>query len=131
VLFCNRDEARAWLAHHRPGEEPADPAGLARRLVAAGAAVVVLTDGPDGVTVADADGVHAVAAVPARPVDVTGAGDALVAGTLAGLLEGLAPGRAVARGTLVAALTVESGRTVRPDLAAALRAAREQGRGTP
>jgi pseudouridine kinase len=48
----------------------------------------------------------------ATPVDVTGAGDALIAGTLFGLLAGERLADAVRTGTLVARLTIESPATV-------------------
>jgi len=122
LLFCNADEARALLAGTADTRQD-DAAELAGALVAAGAAAVVLTRGPQGALLAHDGQVLPVPAVPADVVDVTGAGDALVAGTLAGLATGLTPAAAVARGTLVAALTVADRRTVRADLAAALAAA--------
>jgi pseudouridine kinase len=85
LLSCNRDEARAWLGEHGRPVTGSD-AELAARLQAAGAAAVLLTRGADGVVVADPDGVQELPAVPAEVVDVTGAGDALVAGTLAALI---------------------------------------------
>jgi pseudouridine kinase len=119
ALFCNRDEAAAWLSQHGD-PDGGDPDGgdrkLAVRLRAAGAAGVVLTRGMAGLVVADADDVREVPAVPAAPVDVTGAGDALVGGTLAALLAGRELAEAAAFGALVAALTLESEHTVRPDL---------------
>lgn len=81
---------------------------------------MVLTRGREGVLVADGRGVCAVPAVPAQVVDVTGAGDALVAGTLLALLAGRSPAEAVGLGTVVAALTVQSEHSVRPDLSARL-----------
>ena len=121
LLFCNQDEARAVLAAGPVpgGARPVD-AALARGLRAAGAGRVVLTRGAQGVLLADDRGEREIAAVPARVVDVTGAGDALVAGTLSGLLDGQVLDGAVALGTLVAALTVASGHSVRPDLSAQL-----------
>jgi pseudouridine kinase len=80
----------------------------------------VLTRGAAGVLLADADGVREVPAVPARVRDVTGAGDALVAGVLAGLAAGEGLTRAAAVGTLVAAHTVRSEGSVCPDLSAGL-----------
>jgi pseudouridine kinase len=53
-------------------------------------------------------------------LDVTGAGDALVAAFCHGLLTGLAPAAAAALGHRAAALTVADPRTVRPDLATLL-----------
>jgi pseudouridine kinase len=149
VLFCNRDEAAAYLAGPGGGPWRAGPGGgpwragpgggpwragsdasdaaLALALRAAGAAGVVLTRGVGGVLVTDRDGQHQVAALPAVTVDVTGAGDALVAGTLTGLLAGQPLRQAAELGTAAAALTVESEHTVRPDLSAAL-VARAAGR---
>jgi pseudouridine kinase len=127
VLFCNRDEATAYLAGIGTGPRSAgsdasdaSDAALAIALRTAGAAGVVLSRGPGGVLVADAAGQRPVAALPAATVDVTGAGDALVAGTLAALLAGQPLARAAETGTAAAALTVESEHTVRPDMSAAL-----------
>jgi pseudouridine kinase len=76
----------------------------------------VLTGGAGRVAVVDAGGGYEVPTTPATPIDETGAGDALVAGTLAATLAGRPLAEAVAAGTVVAALTVESEHTVRPDL---------------
>ena len=62
-------------------------------------------------------------AVPAEVADVTGAGDALTAGFVHGLLSGADPAEAARHGHLAAALTVASGHTVRPDLGVAFAAA--------
>jgi pseudouridine kinase len=115
LLFCNAAEARALLDRAGAGSS-GDVLCLAERLQAAGAAGVVLTDGDGRVAVADAGGAQEVLTTPATPVDETGAGDALVAGTLAATLAGRPLAEAVGTGTAVAALTVESECTVRPDL---------------
>ncbi|GAA3596697.1 PfkB family carbohydrate kinase [Kineosporia mesophila] len=113
LLSCNRDEARAWLTHHGLPADDDDPV-LARRLLDAGAQSVLLTRGADGVVVAG-DGVMVqLPAVPATPIDVTGAGDAMVAGTLAALVEGLDLVSAAHRGAQRAARTVESEFSVLP-----------------
>ncbi len=80
------------------------------------ARAVVLTRGADGVDVVVDGATTHVAAIAATPVDVTGAGDALVAGTLHHLLAGDDLLAAVRGGMLVAALTLESPASVRPDL---------------
>ena len=59
-------------------------------------------------------------AVPAAVVDVTGAGDAMLAAWVAAWLRGADPVAAAREGHRAAAATVESGHTVRPDLADAL-----------
>jgi sugar/nucleoside kinase (ribokinase family) len=108
VLFVNDDEARAMLGG-APGGSAADVAhGLRER----GAGAVVLTRGARGAVVASAEGTVEIPAPRAVPVDVTGAGDALIAGTLFGLLNGEALPGAVRTGTLIALLTIESPATV-------------------
>jgi pseudouridine kinase len=121
LLSCNRDEARAWLAGHQQ-EVAGSDTELAARLQAAGAAAVLLTRGAEGVVLADRNGVRELPAVPAEVVDVTGAGDALVAGALAALI--IAEPRhdlesAARAGIELAARTVASDHSVLPPAPAA------------
>ncbi len=77
--------------------------------------------GADGSTFTDGSGTVAIAAVPVSEVlDVTGAGDAMLAGFCHALLAGATPVEAAAYGHAAAALTVASPHTVRPDLTDAL-----------
>lgn len=115
VLFLNLDEARACL--DRP-EVP--PEAAASALLARGAERVVLTLGDKGLVAADPCGIEAVGAIRAAIVDATGAGDALIAATLAAMLKGVCLPDAARLGTAAAALTVESPVSVRPDLSLAL-----------
>jgi pseudouridine kinase len=108
VLFLNEDEARALL-----GPDAAeDAAELAQAVRRRGAATVVLTRDARGTIVAEGNATTEIAVVPATPVDVTGAGDALIAGTLFGLLRGDELRVAVRMGARVAKLTIESPATV-------------------
>jgi pseudouridine kinase len=68
----------------------------------------------------DGSGFTRVGAVNVQVVDATGAGDALIAGTLVALLKGYSLPEAVRMGTMAAALTLESPTSVRPDLSLAL-----------
>jgi len=121
LLFLNTDEARALL-----GTEAVDDLAAAARLRERGAAAVVLTRGARAIVVADAEGSTEIAVPRATPVDVTGAGDALIAGTLFGRLTGESLRVAVGTGALVAKLTLESptpvARTLTRTALAALRA---------
>ncbi len=119
VLFCNADEAEALAAHHG-WPMTGNTLDLAQMLHERGARHVVVTRGAAGVLIADELGTRFVPATGASVYDVTGAGDALVAGTLALLATGALLDDAVLAGTLVAALTVESQYSVRPDLSAEL-----------
>ncbi len=110
LLFLNHDEATAVLgAAHEPRAAAAAVRGR-------GAGAVVMTHGSAGAFVATGDGVVDCAGVRAVPVDVTGAGDALIAGTLSRLLAGEGLVEAVRIGTVLAALTTESRATVHPEL---------------
>ncbi|MDF9717292.1 PfkB family carbohydrate kinase [Nocardioides sp. ChNu-99] len=115
VLFTNLDEARVLLVdRRRPPGETAHDAALA--LLDAGVRSVVLTLGAEGQVVADADGVTMLPAVPSAVLDVEGAGDALVGGTLADLVVGRPLREAVATGAAAAALATEVRPQVHPRL---------------
>ena len=118
LLVLNRDEAGAYLARH--GLTGLEPRESAAALLRAGAAAVVLTLGPEGALAASQEGFVPVSATPAIPVDVTGAGDSLMAAVLHALLKDEPLAVAVTFGCRAAALTVASPYTVHPDLYAAL-----------
>jgi pseudouridine kinase len=84
----------------------------------------VVTAGPLGVAAWNWPERIDLRALPAHPRDVTGAGDALIAGTLFGLTGGLTLFDAVPLGLAAAAITVESPHTVAPELTAELMYAR-------
>ena len=106
LLFCNADEA-AILAG-RPMPE-ADMAEAIRRR---GAAAAVVSLGAGGAVLAEAGGCTARPALEAEIRDVTGAGDALVAGMLFGLSHGRRPVECLDLGLAAAALSVEDDRAV-------------------
>lgn len=111
LLFTNRDEARAILGvTHGQADE------LAAALRARGVAQVLVTTGAEGYVLATEDGVAFHEPVPACPVDITGAGDAMIAGTLSRLLDGTPLTQAARTGALLATLTTESRSSVHPDL---------------
>ncbi len=84
------------------------------------AASGVLTAGARGVLAWMGAESRTMTALPAKPRDVTGAGDALIAGTLFGLTGGRGFFDAVQFGVAAAAITVESANTVAPQLTAEL-----------
>jgi pseudouridine kinase len=125
-LFLNTAEAAARLGASLPSAE------AARRLLAQGAASVVLTLGQEGLLCADRTGLHPAPAQACAVADVTGAGDSLVAATLARLIAGDPLAEAARAGTAAAALTIASTASVRPDLSPELlRRAMEPSASTP
>ncbi len=128
ILFINRDEAAAVLGRSLAG---AAPGQIAAKLLQLGVSNVVLTLGADGALAASAAGATHVPPVKAKPRDVTGAGDAMIAGTLYRLLAGDTLVRAAAAGARLAAMTAESESTVLPGLSAKVleAAAKPRGRG--
>jgi pseudouridine kinase len=113
LLVLNRDEAEALAG-------PGDAAETIRRLRARGAASVVLTAGAGAIHLDDGAGPAALPVPAAEVSDVTGAGDALIGALLAGLVAGQGLSAAIAPALGIAALTVASPATVRPDLSPAL-----------
>ena len=70
--------------------------------------ILVVTRGPRGADVWQGDHCTHVPICPAQPVDLTGAGDSVCGGTLAGLLRGLHPSEAVRLGMALASRTIEA-----------------------
>jgi fructoselysine 6-kinase len=85
------------------GATTAEARDLARAAVGRGARSAVVGRGQDGCLMLSGDEVVEQAAPPARVVDTLGAGDALIAGVIAALLEGASPAAALARGAQAAA----------------------------
>jgi pseudouridine kinase len=116
ILFANLAQAASIVeVDDFPGAAQA-----ARALHQLGARTGVVTAGAGGIAVWTGDDLRSFPALPAVPRDVTGAGDALIAGTLFGLTEGLALPEAAQLGLAAAAITLESGSTTAPNLTAEL-----------
>ncbi|MEA3534978.1 carbohydrate kinase family protein [Rhizobium sp. CC-YZS058] len=118
-LFLNESEAAAVC-----GARADTAADWASRLAAAGLGGAVVTRGSREAVILSAAGWFAVTP-PNLPElsDVTGAGDALAAGVLAGLLSGHQPGEALRLGVAAAGITVRSPFAVAPELSPARLAA--------
>lgn len=103
-LFCNRLAAATLLD---ADVEERTTSELASALTARGVGTAIVTDGPRGLALASAGQVRQLPP-PVEHVtgDVTGAGDSLVAGTLAGLACGEAIDQAIERGLAAARLTL-------------------------
>jgi sugar/nucleoside kinase (ribokinase family) len=109
ALFCNRAEAAALTGR-------SDLPAAARRLHERGVRHVGIGLGRRGMFVSDGAQRRIVPALPTRIIDVTGAGDAAVAGTLYGLLRGQDLATAARYGQAAAALTLACEQAVSPRL---------------
>jgi pseudouridine kinase len=97
----------------------AEPDALAAGLVRAGAGCALVTAGARGAWLADLAGVVHAAALPCRPVSVSGAGDALMAAVLWRMALGATARDALPWGLAAAAATTEASGSVHPDLSPA------------
>nr|WP_272211005.1 carbohydrate kinase family protein [Marinicella sp. W31]MDC2876907.1 carbohydrate kinase family protein [Marinicella sp. W31] len=115
LLFMNLDEANAWLdrsfSHDISGMKDA-----ANLLNDAGATGVILSCGALGVVVCTPDGICHIPVIDAKPVDMTGAGDAMIAGTLNFYAQNETLVEAVRKGALIGSLTTETPASVHPQL---------------
>jgi len=113
LVTPNLEEAGALL-----GEVPDSdrPIGMARRLVAEGVELAVITLAERGLCYATAEESGHLPAIAVPIVDRTGVGDALTAAVIFGLLEELPASEAVRLGLSAAALTLQCRETVCPDL---------------
>ena len=113
ALFCNRDEARALTSRMamRAAVRALHDMGVRHVCIGLGRGGMLVSSAEDGRMTA-----ATVPALPAKAVDVTGAGDAAVAGTLFGLLRGEPLPMAARYGQAAAALTVACERSVNPRL---------------
>ena len=115
LLFTNRDEAGSILGDEQIASD-ADVSQTAKLLRDRGAHGVIVTDGARGHVVDIGDHSFRTPALSKDIVDVSGAGDALIAGFLYGLRLGRSPVEASYAGAAASSLTVESSSDVRPDL---------------
>ena len=116
TFFCNLDEARAILGV-RQGNDDAEATVMA--LAARGAGTIVVTAGADGLWCASKSDCEYLKAAPIEVVDVSGAGDALIAGTLFGRLLAQDPLMSCKMGLIAAGMTIGSIGRHCPDLSAA------------
>ncbi len=112
LLVLNSDEAAAISG--RSAAPEAQGAALRER----GAAAVVVTAGSAGAALSDAAGTMLQPALPVAAIDVTGAGDSLIATLLWRMARGETPRQGLRWAVAAAGLTTETAATVRPDLSA-------------
>jgi pseudouridine kinase len=112
MLFCNTDEGRAMLGDALAS----DMQEMAEALCQRGAASIVVTDGARGLCYAREDQSICLAPSPGEVVDTSGAGDALVAGTLYGRLMNYDPSTSLRIGLNAASMTIGCEDSNHPEL---------------
>ncbi len=115
ILTPNVTEAEALL-QDRPIQGRDDAIAAAQRLVAMGVDLAIITMAERGLCYATSDESGHIPALDIEVVDFTGAGDALTAAVIFGLMEGFPVGEAVRLGVSAAALTLQCRETVYPEL---------------
>jgi pseudouridine kinase len=116
TLFANDDEA-SYLSHVQI-RAPLDVCEAGYRLMCNGVGSVVITRGQDGAFVASPFDYDFFLPPPVDVNEVTGAGDALIAGVIFGRIGGHAMDEAMKLGLACAAWAVEAAETVNPSLSA-------------
>jgi pseudouridine kinase len=114
VITPNSAEAEALCDVRVQGRKSALMA--AKKLIAMGVQIAIITLGATGLAYATSQESGHVPAIECDIVDMTGAGDALTAGAIFGLLNDLPIDQAVRLGLSAAAITLQSRETVHPDL---------------
>jgi pseudouridine kinase len=125
ALKPNLDELSA-LVDMPVADDDRSIVAAARLLQAKGVAYVWVSRGPNGSLLIGPEEIVATKSLRVEVVDVTGAGDAMTAGFVQGLMAGVEPSAAAVRGQLAAGLTVASSQTVRADLGVAFAQALNQ-----
>ena len=117
VPHADRGDAKRDARREAEGDVPRDRAlDAARRLVAEGVDIALVTMAEFGVGYASAETSGHVPAVTTEVIDPTGAGDAQTAAVLFGLLSGIPLDESVRLGVSAAALTLRTNGSVVPDL---------------
>lgn len=96
--------------------DPGSALAAAKRLVGLGVGVAIIALGEHGVIYADMETAGHIPAIQTHVTDPTGAGDAMTAAIIFGLLEGIPLDESVRLGVTAASLTLRTPDTVRPDL---------------
>lgn len=116
IAIITPNAAEAAVLCGQPVESVDEAAEAARRLTACGVGLVVITLAERGLFYASTEGSGHVPAPRVDVVDATGAGDALTAGVLCGLFQGLPVDECMRLGVAAATLTLQTAETVYPSL---------------
>ena len=120
MVAPNVTEANALCGVDIASENRDDAIVAAKRLVSLGVDIAIITLAEFGVVYANSEGNGHIPAMQTNVVDFTGAGDALTATVIFGLLNGIPLDESVRLSVSAASLTLRSRETVRSDLSVEL-----------
>jgi pseudouridine kinase len=116
MVAPNVSEANALCGVEIASEDRDKAISAAKHLVSTGVKIAIVTLAEFGVVYADSEISGHIPAIQTEVVDLTGAGDALTAGVIFGLLNDIPLDECVRLGVSLASLTLRSRETVRSDL---------------
>jgi pseudouridine kinase len=116
MIAPNADETTALCGLKNPATDTDSAIKAAHFLVSLGVDIAIVTLGENGLAYADGNGGGHIPAVRSQVVDATGAGDALTAGVIFGLLNDIPIDEAMRLGVSAATLTIHSTESVVPEL---------------
>lgn len=116
MVAPNVSEANALCGVEIASEDRDEAISAAKHLVSTGVKIAIVTLAEFGVVYADSEISGHIPAIQTEVVDLTGAGDALTAGVIFGLLNDIPLDECVRLGVSLASLTLRSRETVRSDL---------------
>jgi pseudouridine kinase len=116
MIAPNSAETTALCGLPLPAHDAETAIQAARHLVSLGVEIAIITLGEQGLAYADSSGSGHIPAIRTHVVDPTGAGDALTAGVIFGLLNAVPLDEAMRLGVSAATLTLRSRESVVPAL---------------
>ena len=116
MVAPNRAETKTLCGLSVPAQNVDTAISAAHHLVGLGVKIAIVTLGAEGLAYADISGGGHIPAIRTNVVDSIGAGDALTAGIIFGLINGVPLDEAMRLGVSAATLTLRSSESVVPDL---------------
>ena len=116
MVVPNAAETTSLCGLKVPASDHDSAIAAASHLISMGSKIAIVTLGAQGLAYADSSSKGHIPAVKAEPVDTSGAGDALTAGVVFGLIHDMPLDEAMRLGVTAASLTLQSETSVSPTL---------------
>ena len=116
MVVPNAAETTSLCGLEVPAHDHNSAISAANHLISMGSKIAIVTLGEQGLAYADGNSKGHIPAVTTEPVDTTGAGDALTAGVIFGLIHDMPLDEAMRLGVTAASLTLQSEESVAPTL---------------